>query len=134
MTNQTILHAVKTLKYFVSNQQLQVLADGCRGEERQWFKDKILEIHDIVTNMPKIYETDGQGDEAIVHLHYFNSNMDFYITERDISNEQYQAFGLAVAPFEELGYISIDELIDNGFELDLHFEPKSLGEIKKELK
>jgi hypothetical protein len=30
----------------------------------------------------------------------------------------------------ELGYISISELVQCGAELDLHFEPATLGEIK----
>jgi hypothetical protein len=76
--------------------------------------------------MPKTYETDGQGDEAIAHLHYFTSGFDWYITERDMEEEQLQAFGLACVHETELGYISIVELLRNGAELDLHFMPKAI--------
>lgn len=32
--------------------------------------------------------------------------------------------------YPEIGYISIAELVKNGAEIDLHFDPKTLGEIK----
>ena len=31
--------------------------------------------------------------------------------------------------YRELGYISIPELLANGAELDLHYRPKTIGEI-----
>ena len=46
--------------------------------------------------------------------------------------EQHQAFGLAdLGMGAELGYISIVELLENGAELDLHFVPRTLEQIKK---
>lgn len=65
-------------------------------------------------------------------MHYFTSNGDFYITEKDIDDGVTQAFGLASIgdSYPELGYISITELVKNGAEIDLHFEPKTLSEIK----
>jgi len=58
--------------------------------------------------------------------------MDWYITEKDMGDEQIQAFGLADLGmgFPELGYISIEELVENGVELDLHWTPKTLAEVK----
>ena len=62
--------------------------------------------------MHKVYEQGGKGDAAIVHLHYFTSSGDWYITERDTSVAQHQAFGSADLGYgPELGYISIAELI-----------------------
>ncbi len=82
--------------------------------------------------MPKTYEQDGKGDDAVVYLHYFRGDMDWYITEKDMEAEQHQAFGLADLGmgFPELGYINISELIDNNVELDLYWEPKTLREVK----
>ena len=74
--------------------------------------------------MPKTYEQDGNGGDAIVSLHYFKGGMEWYILERDKSDEQEQAFGLAdLGDGGELGYISIQELIENGAEIDLYFTP-----------
>jgi hypothetical protein len=36
--------------------------------------------------MPQTGETDGQGDKAVAHLHYFMGQFDFWITERDIGD------------------------------------------------
>ena len=102
----------------------------CQGEENQFFFDKLVELAGIIETMPVTYETDGQGDQAIVYLHYFKAGFDFYITERDCENEQLQAFGKADLGYgAELGYISIVETLRAGAELDLHWQPKKLGEI-----
>ena len=120
------------LRRFVSTQQLSVLGDACYGEERQWFIDTLVELADRIMTMPKTYEQDGKGDDAIVYLHYFKNNMDWYITEKDMEVEQIQAFGLADLGMgsPELGYISIEELTEYGAELDLHWTPKTLREVK----
>jgi hypothetical protein len=52
-------------------------------------------------------------------------------------DEQLQAFGYACLNGDtenaELGYISIEELTENGVELDLYYKPEKLGDIKKKL-
>ena len=61
--------------------------------------------------------------------------MDFYITERDSDEDgqgQIQAFGLADLGYgAELGYISIAELISNHVELDFHFKPTTIAQLKQ---
>jgi len=124
---------VPTLRYFVSTAQLAVICSGSRGEEGGFFFDKIAELYDTVTTMPETYEQDGKGDDAIVYLHYFNGGQDWYITERDMElNCQAQAFGFADlgSGSGEIGYISIEELKTNGVEIDLHWTPKTLREVK----
>ncbi|SEN75387.1 DUF2958 domain-containing protein, partial [Nitrosomonas marina] len=102
------------LKQFIGKSQLAAFASGIRGEEGQFIKDKLIEIANIIKNMPQTYGQDGLGDEAVVHLHYFKGSADWYITEKDMEDEQLQAFGLAdlYGDGGELGYISIQELID----------------------
>jgi len=57
--------------------------------------------------------------------------MDWYITERDMETDQLQAFGLANLGYGgELGYISIEELKSSNVEIDLHWTPKTLREVK----
>lgn len=131
------------VEHFMPTDQLKAVRAGMRGEEKEFFIDKGREIRNIIENMPKSYETDGQGDAAVAHLHYFKGVSDFYITEKDAGSpkdetpgQQLQAYGLAdLGPGHgeaEKGYISIQELIDNGVELDLHWTPKTLAEIKAE--
>ena len=128
-----VIDAVHVVKNFVSESQLEAMGNGIRGEEGEFFARTFVELARQLTDMPKVYEQDGKGDDAIVYLHYFRGNMDWYITERDFElDEQIQAFGLADLGMghPELGYISIEELTDAGVELDLHWTPKTLAEVK----
>jgi hypothetical protein len=127
------LEALKILRHYIGREQLLAISIACRGEEKQFFFDKLCQLAQQVSTMPKVYEQEGLGDSAIAHLHYFYGPCDWLITERDISDEQHQAYGLADLGFgPERGYISIAELLENGAELDLHFQPKPLKEFKAE--
>jgi hypothetical protein len=118
------------LSRFIGSTQSDVINVLCQGEERQFYYDKLVELANIVETMPVTYQTDGQGDQAVIQLHYFTPSADFYITERDCEDEQLQAFGKADLGYgAELGYISIVEILRNGAELDLHWNPKKLCEI-----
>jgi hypothetical protein len=141
-TKREATEAMKVLRGFIGGSQLACLADSCRGEEKQFFFDKLCEYADRIAAMPQTYDQDGKGDEAIVHLHYFTGSCDWFITEKDKGTdeeraagtvEQQQAFGyanLGDPNNAELGYISIVELIANGAELDLYFAPKPLKDCK----
>lgn len=121
------------LKLFIGKQQIAAMNHAVEGEEGDWFLDKMTEIHELTDAMPQVYAQDGMGDAAIVYLHYFKGGMDFWITERDTTPEQLQAFGyadLGDPQNAELGYISIAELIENGVELDLHWTPRTLAECR----
>ena len=123
--------AMPVLRTFVSEQQIQAMAEGANGEEREYFIEKMLNLVAEFRLMPKTYEQDGKGDNAIVYLHYFRGGMDWYITERDMEDYQAQAFGLADLGYGgELGYISIEELKSINAELDIHWTPKTLGTVK----
>lgn len=130
------------LSQFINKNQLQILRDFCKDEEAEYFTLKINDIKQIIATMPKTYETDGQGLDAVAYLHYFTGGADWYITERDAGCEnpdgswdasQLQAFGAADLGYgAELGYISIEEIVKYGAELDLYFTPKPLKEITGE--
>ena len=123
---------MRTIRGFLGDRQAQAIADGCRGEERQFFHEKLDELARIVKVMPKSYETDGQGDDAIAHLHYFTPKWDWYITEKDSDPDgqgQIQAYGMVDGWERERGYVSIKEITRAGAELDLHWEPISLRQV-----
>lgn len=133
--NATIRNAIVAETYltnFINPRQLASMKGDCRGEEGQFFIDKLVEMADLIKNMPKTYEQDGKGDDAIVTLHYFRGGSDFYITEKDMGDGQHQAFGLANLGYgDELGYMSIVELLENDVELDMYFTPCTLRQIKE---
>jgi hypothetical protein len=138
--------AFTTLKDFLGPQQKAVLAQMARsGEEREFFRDKLCDLAHLIETMPKTYDQDGKENFAIVYLHYFaGGQASWWITEKDAGSPedepgtgQVQAFGYADLFGDELsaelGYISIAEILECGGELDLYFEPKTLGEVKHRL-
>ena len=118
------------LHNFLSIEQLTILDMNMKGEERSYFEKLVEELENTFETMPKTYEQDGKGEDAIVYLHYFIGDFDWYITERDTESEQLQAFGLACIFYDELGFISIVEIIQNGGELDFNWTPKTLAEVR----
>lgn len=133
-----VLRTIPTvLREFLPRSQYKATEQGLRGEEREYFSDKMRELEQVIANMPQSYQTDGQGDNAPVTLHYFRGNADWYIIEKDSDPDgegQIQAFGLADLGMgePELGYINIRELVQAGVEMDYHFAPRTLRELKLE--
>jgi hypothetical protein len=126
--------AAPVIRPFLSRSQLAAMADGCRGEEMEFFLQKFVDLAQQIETMPQTYGQDGKGDQATAHLHYFIGGSDWYITEKDMDGGIQQAFGYAILNGDdecaELGYISIEELTRHGVELDLYFTPCTLAEIK----
>ena len=121
-----------TFRAFMGPSQRQAVYSAMRGEEGEYFRAKVTNLIKLLDAMPKVYEQDGLGDQAVVYLHYFTGSQDWYITERDTSEEQLQAFGLAdFGDGGEMGYISISELISHGVELDLYWKPRTLSAIRQ---
>lgn len=118
------------LRRWIGPAQMAAMRDGLRGEEGAYFRERFAAVAATVAAMPVTYAQDGLGDQAVVHLHYFTSGADWYLTERDVEPVQLQAFGLAdLGHGGELGYISIVELLQHGAELDLHFRPQTLAAL-----
>ena len=100
-----------------------------------------LMTKEIERQIPKLYEQDGKGEDAVVFVKFFNpcGAGTWFATEYD--PEQRLFFGYAeIFPGEgELGYFSLDELesvrgpLGLGIERDIYFKPKTLGEAKSSL-
>lgn len=138
-TTNDVIEVLRVLRGFIGPQQLSCLGDLCRGEEGAFFKQKMVDLAGVISRMPHTYQTDGQGKDAVVHLHYFKGGCDWWITEKDKGapddtpeQAQSQAFGLADLGLgeRELGYISLPEILSCGAELDLYWEPKTVGQLE----
>lgn len=82
-------------------------------------------IYSKLSEAPKLYATDGlEVKEVAVKL--FCPSMVLYVVEYD--SDKRIAFGYMQndtdLSLSEWGYSSIDELIENGFEMDLYFEDR----------
>ena len=121
------------LRNFINPSQLSTMLECAEGEEAQFFIDKMEEIDNTIGKMGGYCSQDGKGGDAIVYLHYFYANYHWFITEKDMENPQQNfAFGFADMGCPELGAISISEVLSVGAELDLHFAPRKLSEVKTE--
>lgn len=117
--------------------QRLAIQQALKGEEKRHFAEVLTIARERIEGMPKTYEQDGLGDQAVVYLHYFINGTDAWITEKDMGDSidirQYQAFGKVTLTGDkndaELGYISIEELIQNGVEFDLYWAKKTLAEV-----
>ena len=97
-----------------------------------------LLTEEIRKKLPKLYEQDGKGGDAIVYLKMFcpDSDWTFYATEFDGED---MFFGLVHGFEKELGYFSLKELqsvkgpLGLPIERDLYWKPKTLREIAPEM-
>jgi hypothetical protein len=122
--------SLAVIRSFVPAAEYHVLS---RSEE---LAQVVVDNAEKISKAARTYETDGQGEAALVQLHYFNGNSDWYILELDKDGILDEAFGWMVLggdlQFAELGYVSINELCANGVELDLHWTPRPLATVKAE--
>jgi len=89
---------------------------------------------EIQNTLPKLYEQDNKGLNAIAYVKFFtpDSNWTWYATEFDGKDT---FFGLVDGLCKELGYFSLSELENiRGpyglkIERDLYFEPTTLKEL-----
>lgn len=95
-----------------------------------------LVTKEMERTIPRLYEQDGKGDEAVIHAKLFtpDSNWTWYILEMDPQTGR--CFGLVKGLETELGYFSIPELrkvrgpYGLPVERDRHFRKTTLGELK----
>ena len=93
---------------------------------------------DIAQSIPKLYEQESKGEDAVIHVKLFDpcSNWTWYMTELD---GQDVCFGLVKGLETELGYFSSRDLqqykgrLRIGIERDIWFKPCSLKDIRQRL-
>ena len=93
-------------------------------------------FENIKPKIPKLYATENQKDPTVwLKFFYPFSSWYWYVTEFDGEDT---FFGLVKGHEVELGYFSLQELLDTKdaiglpVELDLYFKPMPLSEVRKE--
>jgi Protein of unknown function (DUF2958) len=95
-------------------------------------------LDDLERLLPPLYAQEDLGEDAIVHVHFFNpcGHGDWWITEGSREDDDYVMFGLCDLGFPELGYVSLNEMqavrgpLGLGIERDRHWRPKTLREVR----
>src|SRR5680860_1111987 len=83
----------------------------------------------LLQQLPLLYTEEDLGEDAIVHVHFFNplGVGDWWITDGSSEGDDFIMFGLCDLGFPELGYVSLNELESvRVIERDLYWVAKSL--------
>lgn len=99
-----------------------------KGEEGNFYKEKIKEIASVIDNAPKLYETDGLDEHPIALRYFHPTGTEVLICELGKNGE---AFGYTVLngdyQMSEFGYRDINEIKNiKGMELD-YYLPKNMS-------
>ena len=57
--------AIKTVRPFMSKQQMAVMAEGLRDIEGSSFMESFVKMAGVIEAMPKTYEQDGKGGRRL---------------------------------------------------------------------
>jgi hypothetical protein len=105
------------------------------GSEESEFFQRVGGPRATLEAMPVIGGQEDSDAAQTVYLHYFLGASDVWVLEKDVGGgvEQVFAFALLNADYQmaELGYVDLSELLLLGFELDFHFSPKPLAEVRE---
>lgn len=92
----------------------------------------------MVERIPKLYETDGIPlEKKIIYQKWEIPQIGFYWLISELDKKENLAFGYANLNddyFAEWGYISIEELIDNGANQDREWRPCTFEEAQKKIR
>jgi len=105
-----------------------------KEQGRQFIPNKPLLTEEIRKKLPKLYECEDQGLNALAQVKFFtpDSNWTWYASEFDGTDI---FFGLVSGLEVELGYFSLSELqsvrgpLGLPIERDLYYVPKTLQEL-----
>lgn len=89
-----------------------------------------LLAEELLQLLPPLYAQEDLGEDALVHIHFFNPSGtgDWWITEGSREGDDFIMFGLCDVGFPELGYVSLNEMqavrgpFGLGIERDLHLD------------
>jgi hypothetical protein len=92
----------------------------------------------VVDEIPKLYETEEvPAEKKIIYQKWEIPQIGFYWLISELDKKENLAFGYANLNddrFAEWGYISIEELMDNGANQDRDWKPCSFEEAQKRIK
>lgn len=123
------------LAKFIPSQELAVLKDNLKGDERAFFIEMLNELEDRIRKMPS--DRSDLTMESPVLLHYFFAGCDWWLAALD--QEEMIGFGYAMLngnwDFAEMGDVWLPEIFDLRIgpfrpELDLYWNTeKTLQDI-----
>lgn len=128
--------AVPLVRKFAPPSQMREIIAGTQGDEREKFLGILADFGDRIFRMPaasgdKAPPLDAEGE--IAQLHYRVGRYNWYLTRKGSENPVENAVVFVTAPGvrESIGFISVQEILASGGELDLSFKPQRLSKIPR---
>ena len=127
--------ALRKLKSYgvIGGRQAQTLPGLIRGEEGQFFAEKMIEVLDLWENLPAYCKTD---DDDPVIFHYFGGGAtDIFVTSDDAKKEGIVFTFTCLngdTQMAEFGAQSLHEITSCNMELDFHWDPTRTLKAAKE--
>jgi len=94
-------------------------------------------VNERTEDIPGLYATENVPlEKKIIYQRYHIRSVGFYWLIAELDKEENLAFGYANLnndDFAEWGYISIDELLENGAELDREWKPCTYKDAMKKV-
>ena len=134
----TAKQAFSQLRPYLFAGQLATLEQLSKGKEGEYFRGLVVALDAHIRSIPAMDQGPEVTNDSTVMLHYFYQGSDWYIFELQhvAEDDVVLGFGWAILggdyQMAELGCISVSELLACGVELDLHFAPKTLGQVRLE--
>lgn len=133
--------ALRYLEPYLPPHQAEAIKSNLRGEEGEYFMQLLCDLAEQFMFAPRTYDQSDVRD-PIAHFHYFKGGYDCYVTELDIGDPecpddltQHQVRAYArydhMPEYAELSYAHFPELFESKVDLDFHWEPTPLSEIKR---
>ena len=113
-------------------QRADLLANLRQGQDNLYLH-VLARLADRWDQTPTTAQMHGATRSAIVRWHFTYGAADYWIIAKDSDSSQSHAYGLASISYvhaaPEPGYISLPDILTNGAQLDIYFEPLTVAEI-----
>lgn len=127
--------AVPLVRKFVPPSQMREIIAGTQGDEREKYLGILADFGNRIYRMPASGEKAPplEAEDEIAQLHYRVGRYNWYLTRKGPMNPVENAVVFVTAPGvrESIGFISVQEILASGGELDLGFKPQRLSKIPR---
>lgn len=125
--------AVPLVRKFTPPSQMREIIAGTQGVERDKYLKILADFGNRIFNMPASGAKAAPLADEIAQLHYRVGLYNWYVTRKGPENPVENAVVFVTAPgvTESIGFISVQEILASGGELDLSFKPQPLSKIPR---
>jgi hypothetical protein len=128
-----IKKAYETVSHFMSVDQLNTEREVL-GDE---FDAKIANLALHIRDMPTTFGQSDKENDMVAYLCYNkqDSDTEWYITEKDTNEKQFEVFGFSLhkeTGLITMGIIKLQDVLEKDYQVNLDFKPTSKSKLMKQ--